>query len=247
MATSLLRRIRPLLAVAFVASLSVAALGCKKKAGDKCKPDQMACVDQATALICVNGTFAPMQCRGAQGCAGAGEAVTCDNKFAQAGDGCNKETSDLACTSDKKGELRCKDNKLVLASGCRGAKGCYWESTTLHCDTDIADMADPCEDDGDLACSVDGKSLLRCAKDKYVLENTCKGPKSCKVEGTKVHCDDDMADVGDPCATEGDLACSMDKKQLLSCHDHKFKVDQTCKRGCSYAEKDDKTTFDCKP
>ncbi len=237
--------------VALVLVLAVCAMGCKKKVGDTCKADQMACMDRQTALICVGGTFAPMQCRGAAGCTGASDAVLCDNKFGQAGDGCNKETSDLACASDKRGELRCKDNKLTLASSCRGPKGCYWESTTLHCDTDIADLGDPCEDENDLACSVDAKSLLKCKKEKYSVENTCKGPKGCKVDNTKtppaVHCDDDIADVGDPCATEGDLACAADKKQLLSCHAGKFKLDSQCKKGCSYTEKDDKTTFDCKP
>jgi hypothetical protein len=238
------RSLRLLLALALC---SLALAGCKKKVGDKCnRPDQMACLDKDNALICVDSKFVQMQCRGSGGCAGAGDAVTCDNKFGQSGDGCNKETSDLACTSDKKGELRCKDNKLVLASTCRGPKGCWWESSTLHCDTDVADLTDPCEDDDDLACSSDGKSLLKCKSAKYSVENTCKGPKGCKVDGTKVHCDDDIADPGDACATEGDLACSTDKKQLLSCKSGKFKVDSACKKGCAYTEKDDKTTFDCR-
>jgi hypothetical protein len=224
------------------------AVGCKKKVGDKCKADQMACQDPKSALICVNGAFAQMSCRGASGCAASGDAVSCDNKFAQATDGCNKETSDLACTEDKKGELRCKDNKLVLASSCRGPKGCWWEGSTLHCDTDVADPSDPCEDDEDLACSTDGKALLKCKKDHYAVEFTCKGPLGCKVDGTKVRCDDDIADVGDPCNGEGNWACTPDKKQLLSCHQGKFKSDQQCKKACAYTrdDKTDKTTFDCK-
>src|SRR5262249_32287789 len=163
---------------------------------------------------CVGGKFTPMQCRGSAGCSGIGDAFSCDNKFGQVGDGCSAETSDLACTLDKKGELRCKDNKLALASTCRGEKGCYWDKMTLHCDTDIADPADLCEDEDDLACAVDGKALLKCKGQKYVTANTCKGPKGCKVDGTKVHCDDDIADPGDNCATEGDLACATDKKHL---------------------------------
>src|SRR5262249_27346618 len=59
---------------------------------------------------------------------------------------------------------------------------------------------------------------------------------------------DDVADVGDPCNGEGNWACSPDRKQLLSCHQGRFKSDQQCKKGCAYTrdDKTDKTTFDCK-
>jgi hypothetical protein len=243
-----MRRALVPLALLLVAGSAFVIVGCKKKPGDTCKPEEMACLDPKAALICVNGAFAEMKCRGAAGCAASADAVSCDNKFAEVGDGCNKETSELACAGDKKGELRCKDNKLALASSCRGPKGCWWEGATLHCDTDVADLADPCEDDEDLACSTDGKALLKCKKDKYAVELSCKGPNGCKVDGTKVRCDDDVADVGDPCSGEGNYACTPDRKQLLACHAGKFKADQTCKKGCTYSREDksDKTTFDCK-
>lgn len=242
-------RTRPWLVVSLGLSLalSVVGTGCKKKAaGDSCSPTQTTCQDKENALICVGGKLTVMQCRGSAGCSGSGETVSCDNKFASAGDGCSKETSDLACTMDKKGELRCRDNRLVLASSCRGPKGCWWEGSTLHCDTDTADLTDPCEDDDGLSCSTDAKALLKCTKGKYAVANTCKGPKGCRVDGTKVHCDDDLADVGDPCEAEQDYSCSMDKKQLLSCHGGQFKVERACKKECTSTDKDGKTTFDCR-
>ena len=223
----------------------VGTVGCSKKVGDSCSSGVKVCADKDKALFCVDGKLLEMACRGPAGCADAKDEVFCDNKVAGEKDGCDQGLSTLACTMDKKSELRCKANKFVLTSTCRGPGGCTFEGTTLKCDTDVADPKDPCEDEGDLSCALDGKSLLRCKKEKYVVEGTCKGPDGCKSSGGNFRCDDSKADVGDACHVENNFACTFDGKALLACHDHTFKLDRPCKKSCTAADAPDKRTFDC--
>ena len=183
---------------------------------------------------------------GPGGCADSKDGAFCDNKVAQEKDGCDPRTSGLACTMDKKSEMRCRGNTFVVASTCRGPSGCTFEGTDLKCDTDIADPKDPCEDDNGLACAVGAKALLRCKKESYVVEGSCRGPGGCTTERGKIRCDDRQAEIGDTCRAEGIFACAFDGKALLICHDQKFKLDRACKRSCTFADVADKTTFDCK-
>jgi hypothetical protein len=232
-------------AATILALLAALSGGCKKKAGDACKAGQSMCIDKSSALYCQDGKFAVQTCRGADGCKAANGEIACDNKAALENDGCDEE-KDLACTLDKRNELRCHANKFTVASTCRGSKGCWFEGNTLHCDTDLAEPGDPCEDADDIACAVDQKSELKCRSGRFTIENTCKGPKGCTVTGTTLHCDDDLADLGDACKKDGDYACSMDKKALLICRGSKFVQEQACKgKGCSYAEHGDKINFEC--
>ena len=236
---------RRLLAIIFL-GLALGASGCSKKVGDSCAPNERACVGKTSVLFCADGKLADMACRGPTGCSGSKAEPFCDNKVAEEKDSCDPLTSNLACTMDKKSELRCRANKFVLASTCRGPGGCSFEGTDLKCDTDIADPKDPCEDDNGLACALDGKSILKCKKDTYALESSCRGPSGCKIAGGKARCDDRQADVGDVCKTEGNFACAFDGKSLLACRDQKFRLDRACKRSCTFSEAGDKTSFDCK-
>ena len=129
------------------------ASGCKAKPGGRCSANQTACEDPHTGLFCLDGKFTEMTCGGPDGCVAAGKQVDCDNTIANKGDGCS-ESEDLACTADKKGELRCRGNHFIVASTCRGPTGCFFTGNKLHCDTDVADSNDPCEEKDDLACSV---------------------------------------------------------------------------------------------
>ena len=184
-------------AIAFLLLGFFGTVGCSKKVGDSCSSGVKVCADKDKALFCVDGKLLEMACRGPAGCADAKDEVFCDNKVAAEKDGCDQGLSALACTMDKKSELRCKANKFVLTSTCRGPGGCTFEGTTLKCDTDVADPKDPCEDEDDLSCALDGKSLLRCKREKYVVEGACKGPDGCKSSGGNYRCDDRNADVGD--------------------------------------------------
>ena len=227
-----------------VVLLALTGVGCKAKPGGVCRPSQVACFNSSTALFCLDGKFSEMSCGGPAGCVQSGKQIECDNTLALKGDGC-AEQEDLACTSDKKSELRCRGNKFVVASTCRGPTGCFFTGNKLHCDTDVADLADPCEDKDDLACAIDKKALYKCDGTKYATESTCRGPKGCAIEGTSVKCDHHLAELSDPCHIDGNFACTTDKKALLVCKAGKFHKEKGCKTSCSFTEHGDTTEFDC--
>ncbi len=224
--------------------LAAFASGCKAKLGGSCRAGQQACLDSANALFCLEGKFAEMTCGGPAGCAVSGKQVECDNTLAAKGDGC-AEQEDLACSTDKKSELRCRGNKFTVASSCRGPTGCFFTGNKLHCDTDVADISDPCEEKDDLACALDKKALYKCDGATYKVESSCKGPKGCLIDGTNVKCDHHMADLNDACHVDGNFSCAMDKKTLLVCKGNKFHKEKACKGTCTFTEHGDTTEFDC--
>jgi hypothetical protein len=185
-----------------------------------------------------------MSCGGPDGCVVNGKQVDCDNTLASKGDGCS-EAEDLACTTDKKSELRCRGNRFVVASTCRGPTGCFFTGNKLHCDTDVADSNDPCEEKDDLACSLDKKALYKCDGQKYDVDSTCRGPKGCAIEGNNVSCDHHVAELNDPCRSEASYACTGDRKALLACHGGKFKQEKRCNKACAFTDRGDQTEFDC--
>ena len=69
------------------------------------------------------------------------------------------------------------------------------------------------------------------------------------MDGDKISCDNDLADVGDPCQTENDYACTSDKLMALKCVAKKFQPLSSCrgKDGCRVAElpEEKKTDFIC--
>ncbi len=222
--------------------------GCKKKAGDKCSAGQAACSDGKTALFCANGTLATMSCRGATGCNANGENIDCDNSVASESDGCNT-VGDVACTDDHKSALECTaDFKFKIGETCKGPGGCAIKGESITCDNDTADLGDPCHFNGDYACTSDKSLVLRCDANKMTALNTCRGPKSCRIielpQEKKVDffCDDSVAQEGDACDTNGEEACSMDKKALYKCQSNKFAAFRQCTGpgGCSYMEQGDR-------
>jgi hypothetical protein len=218
--------------------------GCKPKIGGRCTVGQMACEDSHGALFCEDGKYSEMTCSGPDGCVQSGKSVDCDNTVANKGDGC-AEAEDLACTADKKGELRCRSGHFALASSCRGASGCFFTGNKLHCDTDLADSNDPCEDKDDLACSLDKKALYKCDGTQYQLDSTCRGPKGCVIEGNNVNCDHHVAESSDLCRFEGSYACTSDRRALLACRKGKFALEKKCGKPCSFTDRSDQTEFDC--
>ena len=237
MTKGLLCLVFPFLAFALTTS-------CKAKPGGRCSGSQTACEDPHTGLFCLDGKYTEMTCNGPDGCVTSGKQVDCDNTIAAKGDGCS-EPEDLACTADKKGELRCRGGHFVVASTCRGPTGCFFTGNKLHCDTDVADSNDPCEEKDDLACSVDKKALFKCDGQKYDMESSCRGPKGCSIDGNNVSCDHHVAELGDPCRFESSYACTGDRKALLACHALKFKQEKKCSKLCSFTDKGEQTEFDC--
>ncbi|MGH7272379.1 MAG: hypothetical protein ACREJ3_18270 [Polyangiaceae bacterium] len=78
---------------------------------------------------------------------------------------------------------------------------------------------------------VDKASHLVCANSKYVLE-TCKGKGGCS-DDKSLTCDNTKADVGDGCGHDGARACSVDGTKELRCRGGQFKVEWSCRNGCT--------------
>jgi hypothetical protein len=231
-------------AAALVGFVLLAAGSKSAGPGSTCTSGQMKCTTGAEALYCEGGKFAAMKCAGPKGCVAASKGVDCDNTVASANDVCD-EDQEHACAPDSKSRLLCKGHKFVVSSHCEGDKGCYWTGNTIHCDTDIADLNDPCDKDEDIACARDAKSNLTCKGGKYVTTASCRGAKGCRVKGTTVFCDHTVAELGDICESD-ELACAVDRKSLLHCSGGKYKAKQNCRgRGCTFVEGASKVTYEC--
>src|SRR5437867_2729578 len=87
---------------------------------------------------------------------------------------------------------------------------------------------------GQVVCE-DAANVLACQGGVFV-EAHCRGAGGCSKLGTKVTCDDSIAEEGDPCldAESENRACSTDKKKSLLCEDGKFQTVQLCRgpKGC---------------
>jgi hypothetical protein len=145
------------------------------------------------------------------------------------------------------GEGVCADPKSMMACikgaftsmPCHGPDGCATKGAVSECDNSLSAIGDPCDEVGDYACAVDKKAALSCKDNKFVVEETCKGTRACVLQKDGLYCDNDTADLGDPCHTPGDYACTTDKKLALKCSDaHVMAALNSCKgvKGCSVHE-----------
>jgi hypothetical protein len=142
---------------------------------------------------------------------------------------CNDATTALLCQTG-----------TLVSMPCRGPKGCSGQGPGSQCDDDLGTAGEPCmvgSGGENYACTTDMKGQLVCNSGKWVINSTCKGPGACKVTGNIVHCDDDFADVGDPCqsnASDANYSCTPDKKDMVVCTNNKFVKSKECKgpKGC---------------
>jgi hypothetical protein len=229
-----------------------ASEGCKAQPGATCSAGQVSCSEPKMGLFCgSDGTLHTMTCSGPLGCQQSGSNVNCDNGVAAVGDGCNTP-DDAACSMDYKAALLCKGGAFAVAETCHGPGACKITGETITCDNDVSEPGDPCRTPGDYACTSDRANVLRCDANKMTVLNTCRGPKACSIVNhaaeNKVEfvCDDSIAVVGDPCDTNGEEACTMDKKSILVCNGNKFGKPKACSgpTGCTYDEKFDRYACD---
>jgi len=227
-----------LVALLVAASIMTLSACGKPKAGGKCTAGTMACNDAKSGLFCgSDGTFQAMTCGGTGGCQATGGKVTCDQSVASAGDGCT--AAGFACATDMKNALSCTSDKFVLAETCKGPGACKVSSGDIFCDNDIADVGDPCRDDGDYACTGDKLAALKCTGKKMATINSCRGPKSCSIvhkgKEVDIDCDMSVAAENDPCAFPNNEACTSDKKTMLTCKGNKYTSPTACPgpNGCS--------------
>jgi hypothetical protein len=243
---------RPLTAGLVLLALSIAlAGGCKPKVGGSCSGAAAICEDKQTALFCVDDKYSELACRGEKGCVQDGAVVECDESIAEEKEACNSPDS-IACTPDKKEALRCTNRAFVVDETCKGPTGCKLDADRkVTCDNDIADVGDPCHFLGDYACTADKSLVMRCDANKMTPLNTCRGPRQCRIvqlpkqDKVQFLCDDSIAQEGDACDTNGEEACSIDKKSMYVCAGNKFGSPRACtgSAGCTYEERSD--TYGC--
>ncbi len=220
-----------LLALCFLTALLGA---CKPKVGGSCKIEtKEVCIEDKKALACHDGKWEEMSCRGPGGCSKASGEHVCDQSVAEDKEVCNL-ANDYVCTPDKKGMLECSRSKWTFVQSCLGERGCVMEQKKVTCDNSVANPNDACREEEDYACSPDKKSALVCKGSKFVQASQCKGPKGCRVTGSKetgfkVECDDSVAADGDSCEKEEHYSCTADERKILRCKGKKFVVEETCK------------------
>lgn len=219
------------LTASIVAASLVALAACTPKAGGTCKAEgKEFCEGKNAGLVCSGAKWEAIKCKGPKGCAPAGDGE-CDQSVADEGDRCGLET-DHACSADKKFVVACKNKKWTKVSACPGPAGCERVDKDVKCDNSVAAIGDACVVEKDYACTADKKSTVVCKGGKFEAGTPCKGPKGCAVTPGKVHCDDSVADLGDPCEKKGDgdkYACATDAKSALKCDGGKFVLQEKCK------------------
>ena len=96
------------------------------------------------------------------------------------------------CTKD--GALFCGEDGKLVATSCQGPLGCVQHGKAASCDQSLAVVGEPCEDQDNVACSVDKRSELDCKAKLWTLGATCKGAKGCELKGEELFCDHTLAD-----------------------------------------------------
>jgi hypothetical protein len=216
--------------------LLLASACSKPTSGGACKKDgQQVCADERDSLICVDGKWETLTCRGSSGCKSAGSDVACENDTYSPGEPCDTAQSDYECGTDKVSVVECKGKHWKLAGRCPGPKGCTSQKQKVACDDSVADVGMPCAVEGASACSGDKRALLKC-KDGVMTESAkCRGANGCDASSGGPQCDATIAQVGDACTTEDGAACSVDGKLLLRCRSRVMAATQTCKTPCKVA------------
>ena len=140
------------------------------------------------------------------------------------------------CTKD--GALFCGEDGKLVATSCQGPLGCVQHGKAASCDQSLAVVGEPCEDQDNVACSVDKRSELDCKAKLWTLGATCKGAKGCELKGEELFCDHTLADKDDPCHRDGQIACANDKTAILRCEGNVFKAIDSCRgpKSCTFEE-----------
>jgi hypothetical protein len=220
-----------LFAIAFIAPMAL-LLACKPGPGSSCDPGEARCLDAQRELICDDGRFVETPCRGKAGCATIQETTSCDITGNRPGDPCAKVDQGVAVCADDRSMLACHERKFESVP-CRGPRGCEVVAGQANCDQSVAEAGEPCKKAGANACSVDKTRVLACREGSMVELYRCRGDNQCSSAAGKLACDQTVAKLGDTCdkALNGHVACSEDKKSLITCQNERFVAAEKCKPG----------------
>jgi hypothetical protein len=219
-------------------ALAVLAVACKKEVGSSCGDGESRCVNRKTQLVCDDGKFIAIECMGPGGCVQDDKSVTCDFSGNPPGSPCAKGEEGAAVCVEEHRMIACRAGQFRSVP-CRGPKGCENEHGHAMCDTSIGAPSDPCKEQGNKACSADGKDVLACTSGEMAIIYHCRGPEGCSSKEGKLECDMSNASLDDPCekSMEGKIACNTDLKGIVVCKGGKFVADESCKAGTRCSSK----------
>jgi hypothetical protein len=207
---------------------------CKPAPGRSCRVNEARCLDPKRELVCDPEllTFIEMPCKGKAGCVTAEERTSCDVSGNAEGDPCSKADEGIGVCAGSDAMLACHDRKFERVP-CRGPRGCAMLGEQPSCDQSIAEAGESCKKAGAQACSVDGNQVLLCSEGKLTMQYVCRGQGRCSSTGGKLSCDQTIARLGDGCDKKlsGHIACSEDKKALITCQNERFVSSEKCKPG----------------
>lgn len=134
--------------------------------------------DGKATLSCQDNHWVKGQdCTGKLGCVANAKGSTCDLAVGAPGDACTPDNEgNASCTEDGLLLLLCKDGKMQIESTCKGMHGCRQMGKSLECNSQIADIDDPCDSkfyDGGFACTPDKTARLVCTEGKFVKKEDC--------------------------------------------------------------------------
>jgi len=207
---------------------------CKAAPGGSCHVDEARCLDKTREIVCDPDllTFVETPCKGKGGCSTVNERTACDMSGNAPGDPCSKADEGVAVCAGSDAMLACHRRKFERVP-CRGPRGCAMAGERASCDQSIAEFGESCRKPGAQACSVAGDQVLACTDGKMTTQYFCRGEARCSSAGGKLACDQSVARLGDSCdkKLEGTVACSEDKKQIITCRGEHFVASEKCKRG----------------
>ena len=133
------------------------------------------------------------------------------------GESCDPARDAYACTSDGLQMLVCDARHWKLAAKCAGAARCVSTPTKIKCDDTISEAGAPCASEGDVACASDGSALLACTNKTMIETSRCRGDKGCAVVAGTPTCDRTIAEPGDRCDAESEVACTPNHEAIVEC------------------------------
>ena len=224
--------------VLFVVVLLLAVFACKKKtpkAGDPCRKEgDFTCTTGTQRMVCTGGKYVEETCTECTQKKGFGSSSSFFAGCVVGGVG----PEGSACPSEDSTDCDGAGVVVKCTGGtyhhykCGGPNGCRHSLTGVSCDQSVGAEGDPCREENDAACSADKKNMLHCKSGKLVADRTCKGPKSCAVDGKDgsrmtLECDTSLGDVGDPCGSGG--TCSTDRSAVVICNAGKYELYNRCR------------------
>lgn len=208
------------------------AASCQPAPGSSCDAGEARCLDAKRGLVCDDGKFVEVPCKGKGGCTTLQQATSCDISGNQPGDACAQSEEGAAVCAEEGAMLVCRSRRFERVA-CLGPGGCETVGDQPSCDQSIAEAGDVCRAGGAKACAVDKARLLSCKDGRMTELYPCRGDGGCSSAAGKLTCDQTVARLGDGCdeRLNGHVACSEDHRALVRCDGARFVAAEKCKVG----------------